>query len=152
MNQKSKKFKDLFDVVVAILVAVAIYYGLGLVLRTSMPVVTVVSDSMLPIFHVGDLLIVENIGTPNVGDVVVYKVSITNYPIVHRIVGRKFVNGTYYYVMKGDNNNADDPWLVQRSNIIGKVFFVFPMFGYPRYLMYLPFKTYDESHFFKPGQ
>ncbi len=147
--EKSKKFKDLSEIFTALMIAIAIYYGLALVLNTKMPVVTVVSDSMLPILHVGDLLFVENIRAPHVGDVVVYKVSAINYPIVHRIVGKKFADGSYYYIMKGDNNPVDDPWLVSREDIIGKVFFVIPMAGYPRYLIYLPFKTYDESHFLK---
>ncbi len=149
---KDKKLNNFVDIVTAFIIAVAIYYGLSLILGTSMPVVTVVSDSMLPTLHVGDLLLVNNIGKPKVGDVVVYKVSVINYPIVHRIIGTKFVDGRYGYIIKGDNNNQPDPFIVMPEDIIGKVYFVIPMLGYPRYLIYLPFKTYDESHFFKSSQ
>ncbi len=141
--------EDLKEFVIALGIAVLIYITLGWVLHTSMPVVTVVSDSMLPILHVGDLLLVENINEPQVGDIVVYKVSVLNYPIVHRIVGKKFVNGTNVFIMKGDHNPSEDPFLVERKDIIGRVFFAIPMLGYPRYLLYLPFKAYDMAHFVK---
>jgi len=149
IKSKNKKLNDFMDVLIAFLIAISIYFGLSLIMKTSMPVVTVVSDSMLPTLHVGDLLLVDNLKKPEIGDIVVYKVSVINYPIVHRIIGKKFVNGRYGYIIKGDNNEQADPFVVMPEDIIGKVYLSIPMLGYPRYLIYLPFKKYDESHFFK---
>jgi signal peptidase I len=59
----SKPFaKDIFEIVVAFVAAWLFLQGLGFALGTSMPVVSVVSESMEPILHRGDLLVVVGPG------------------------------------------------------------------------------------------
>ena len=120
------------DTIIAVLVAVVAYYSLSYILGSPMPIVTVVSDSMLPIIHRGDLLVTYMPHEFRVGDIIVYRVPMFGYPIVHRIVRIEEKNGQKIYFMKGDNNPVQDPWSIEKGNIIGKVVFDFPLIGFPR--------------------
>jgi len=83
----------------------------------------VASGSMEPTFHRGDVVIVENNpGKLNVGDIVVYNPTWYNHSIIHRIIGiKKSSKGELLYEIKGDNNPSPDPYLVKRNQIISKV-------------------------------
>ena len=122
----------LYDTIIAVIVAIAVYYSLSYLLSSPMPIVTVVSDSMLPIIHRGDILVTHTPQQFKVGDIIVYRVPTFGYPIVHRIVDIEKRNGETIYFMKGDNNPVEDPWSITRSNIIGKVVFDLPLIGFPR--------------------
>ncbi len=124
------------DVVFAVAVAIAVYFLLSSVLGSSMPIVTVVSDSMLPLVNRGDLLVTYMPSEFRVGDIVVYRVETFGYPIVHRIVRIEERDGEKVYVMKGDNNPNEDPWMVGKGNIVGKVAFSVPLVGTPRLLIF----------------
>ncbi|OQD58594.1 putative peptidase [Methanobrevibacter arboriphilus JCM 13429 = DSM 1125] len=116
----------------------------GLLIAQHMNVV--VSGSMEPVFFRGDIVVVEKadfIGLhefdPNnaeVGDIVVYNAKWFPNPVIHRIINETYVNGSKYYVIKGDNNNVPDPYLVSPSQItervvkIGEQPFIIPKIGY----------------------
>ncbi len=124
------------EITIALVIAVAIYKFLTIATGSPLPFVTVVSDSMLPIIHRGDLLFVVRPAEYRTGDIVVYEVSVVPYPIVHRLIGREEVDGTMYWKIKGDNNPDSDPWLITDQNIRGKVVLNFPLLGLPRMLMF----------------
>lgn len=128
----SEYLKDIGEIVIAFLVAWVFYQGLAFATGTSMPIVSVVSESMEPILHRGDLLFVLNADDPKVGDIVIYQRSDVKYTIVHRIIEIN-ENG---YIIKGDNNPAPDPGIVKKEQIIGKVLFAVPLLGYPRLALY----------------
>ncbi|MCQ2970653.1 archaean signal peptidase. Serine peptidase. MEROPS family S26B [Methanobrevibacter gottschalkii] len=106
----------------------------------------VVSGSMEPAFYRGDIVLVEkadffgihefNASDVKVGDVVVYDAAWYNQPVIHRIINITDINGTTMYVIKGDNNNAPDPYYVTSSQIKEKVvtvddnLVVIPKIGY----------------------
>lgn len=116
----------------------------GLILAQHMNVV--VSGSMEPVFYRGDIVIVEKTNflgiqefDPNnaqVGDIVVYNAEWFPNPVIHRISNVTEVNGSKYFVIKGDNNDAPDPYLVSLSQItervvtIGDQPFIIPKIGY----------------------
>ena len=116
----------------------------GLILAQHMNVV--VSGSMEPVFYRGDIVVVEKTNflgiqefDPNnaqVGDIVVYNAEWFPNPVIHRIINETDVNGTKYFVIKGDNNDAPDPYLVSPSQItervitIGNQPFIIPKIGY----------------------
>ncbi|KAH9958975.1 hypothetical protein BC827DRAFT_535600 [Russula dissimulans] len=128
-----------------------IWKGLGLITNTESPIVVVLSGSMEPAFHRGDLLFLVN--PPNtryqVGDITVYKIPGQDIPIVHRVLEThdvvKAVNGVreakprpenQLLLTKGDNNYLDDielyqglDWL-ERKHIVGKVRGFLPHIGY----------------------
>lgn len=116
----------------------------GLILAQHMNVV--VSGSMEPVFYRGDIVIVEKTNflgiqefNPNdaqVGDIVVYNAQWFPNPVIHRIINVTEVNGSKYFVIKGDNNPSPDPYLVSPSQItervvtIGDQPFIIPKIGY----------------------
>lgn len=91
----------------------------------------VVSGSMEPAFYRGDIVVVQKadfIGINEfdpedvqIGDVVVYDAQWFDQPVIHRIIDIKDVNGTKMFKIKGDNNNASDPYYVTPSQIKEKV-------------------------------
>jgi len=91
----------------------------------------VVSGSMEPAFYRGDIVLVEkasflgiNEFNPNdvqVGDVVVYDAKWFDQPVIHRIINITEINGTTMYLIKGDNNNAPDPYYVTSDQIKERV-------------------------------
>jgi len=131
--------KDVSEIVIAFLVAWVFYQGLAFATGTSMPIVSVVSDSMEPILHRGDLLFVLNADDPQVGDIVIYQRSDVKYTIVHRII--EIQQGGY--IIKGDNNPGPDlapdgkPLIVKKEQIVGRVLFAVPLLGYPRLALYV---------------
>lgn len=122
--------RDILEFVGVVIVAWLLYQGLGYALQTDMPMVSVVSGSMEPTLHVGDLLIISNASYAP-GDIAVYMRG--NVQIVHRIID---VTADGKYIFRGDNNPGPDPAPVARSQLIGKVRFAIPLLGYPRLALY----------------
>lgn len=104
------------------------------------PLVVVISGSMEPTFHRGDLLFMTNFQDEPivVGDVVGFTVERHDIPIVHRVVRlHQDVNGTVKFVTKGDNNDGtdeqglyscDQKWLTKKD-VVGKVRGSIPSMG-----------------------
>ena len=106
----------------------------------------VVSGSMEPAFYRGDIVLVEKADFLGIhefdvkdiqkGDVVVYDAKWFNQPVIHRVINIAQVNGTVVYEIKGDNNNASDPYFVTQDKIQSKVvtfgdnLVVIPKIGY----------------------
>lgn len=83
-------------------------------------------------FERGDLLIVRRASQSeiSVGDVIIYKKSYQEIPIVHRVVEIVKKNNRVWYVTKGDaNSTPDNP--VAFEEIVGKAIFMIPKIGYP---------------------
>ena len=125
---------------------------------TNFPFAAVQSGSMEPNIPTGSLIFVqyasgEDIiaGAEPAGDVVIYRPyhedeSVSDYffftvyyptPIIHRAIMKTEINGTYYFLTKGDNNPFPDQdpkvpgsW-VPETRIIGKVAFFIPYAGWP---------------------
>jgi len=87
-------------------------------------------SSMLPTYQTGDLVIIESAPAYAVGDVVAYRVPSGDigegHLVVHRITG---ADGTDGFVVKGDNNEAPDPWSPRPGDIAGKAWLVVPGLG-----------------------
>jgi len=92
----------------------------------------VVSESMEPVLYRGDIVIIEksnflgiNEFNPNdakIGDIVVYNSKwYDKGPVIHRIINETYVNGSKYFIIKGDYNDKPDPYLVPSSLIISRV-------------------------------
>lgn len=97
--------------------------------------VAIVSNSMVPAFSRGDVVVVRKLDVDEtdklkVGDVLQYEAD--GRYIVHRIVKiKEDDNGAFTYITKGDNNNAPDSNPVTESQIRGVVKYVIPKIGYP---------------------
>ena len=107
----------------------------------------VVSGSMEPSFYRGDIVATENVDTygiqefnpytdVNVNDVVVYNAKWYSEPVIHRVIDIQQINGSKYYIIKGDNNEVQDPYPVSPDQIKSKVIkigyslLIIPKLGY----------------------
>jgi hypothetical protein len=169
---KNNYFKTGVAIVLIVTVVLSFLFGLQLALHTPDPALTVESGSMsipydaadnfwLSIAHpfdrtlsIGDIIIIQgvnpkdlNTNYPN-SDIIVFhdpQPGYYNTLIVHRIIGTKVVNGTTYYLTKGDGNGNPwpqkptqdlDPWDsnnppgVPSNYIVGKVVMRIPWFGW----------------------
>ncbi|MDX9871490.1 MAG: signal peptidase I [Clostridia bacterium] len=79
----------------------------------------VLSDSMLPTIHSGDLVIVKKADTARLieGDVISFMEG--SAVITHRIVQITEKDGKRFFATRGDNNNADDPRAVSEEAVQG---------------------------------
>ena len=109
--------------------ALMIWKSLMVVTSSESPVVVVLSGSMEPAFHRGDILFLHMGYTPfRAGDIVVFKVADRYIPIVHRVIKvHEKENGEVDMLTKGDNNAVDDRGLyaasqswINKEHVIGR--------------------------------
>lgn len=93
----------------------------------------VISGSMEPVFSRGDIVAVEkdnlfglgiqefNPSDIQVGDIVVYDAHWVNESVIHRVINITKINGTTYYMIKGDHNSVPDPYYVKADQITDRV-------------------------------
>src|SRR4051794_40541491 len=86
--------------------------------------VIVNGNSMEPLYHRGDLVIIRAQPDYQVGDIVTYRHPQIG-PVIHRIIGR----AAEYFVFKGDHNNFIDPYRPVRSELIGTSWIYLPSVG-----------------------
>lgn len=125
--------------------ALITYKMLMLLTNSESPIVVVLSGSMEPGVHRGDLLVLTNYQRQRLvtGDIVVFKLDERNIPIVHRLIKvHEDSNNDIDVLSKGDNNIPDDralygngrKWL-QRDMIVGRAFGFLPYAGMLTILM-----------------
>jgi len=94
----------------------------------------IVSQSMTPAIKVNDAIVTKRVEGADieVGDVITYYSENPEYPdimITHRVIEKNEVDGEYFFVMKGDYNNVQDPLTVKESQVYGKVIMRIPKIG-----------------------
>merc|ERR1711879_1110948 len=91
--------------------ALMIWKSLICLTGSESPVVVVLSGSMEPAFYRGDLLVLTNYRNVPIenGEIVVYKLTDRDIPIVHRVIKRheNTETGEVKYLTKGDNNKDE---------------------------------------------
>jgi signal peptidase len=89
--------------------------------------VLVSGKSMLPRYHTGDLVLVEQQSQYHVGQVVAYRVpkgdAMAGAQVIHRIIGGDAKHG---FVVQGDNRTAPDVWRPKPADIVGAKAMRFP--------------------------
>ena len=135
MEKVKKIFKLIGKILyISAIVVVIILFIFGIVQRTSnnrnsifgVKIFTVISGSMIPVYEIGDVLIVKDV-TPEeikVHDDIVYegaKGTYKNKTITHRVEKiEKKDDGNYRIITKGVNNWGRDPEINQ-TQVLGKV-------------------------------
>ena len=99
----------------------------------------VVSESMLPKYKIGDVIVVKKVPANElrVGDDVSYLASASymkNLRITHKIINIRKENNEYYFTTKGDANEVEDPE-IKYENIYGKVVYHTILFSFVGRLM-----------------
>ena len=95
-------------------------------------VFTVVSGSMEPVYHVGDLLYVRPAEPADLqpGDVITFVMNEQLVVGTHRIVEVEDTGERLYFYTKGDANAAMDAAPVAQENVLGTPVFSIPLLGY----------------------
>ncbi len=101
--------------------------------------ITILSNSMSPLFNRGDVVIFRKINDSNLNEIsknsiIIY--SIENQNIAHRVVDKIEKNNTISYQTKGDSNNVADTNLVQINQIKGVYLFHIKYIGFPSVWLY----------------
>merc|ERR1719473_666395 len=118
--------------------ALMLWKGLMCVTRSESPVVVVLSGSMEPGFHRGDILFLTMYEEPfQPGEVVVFQIEGRDITIVHRTMNvHEKADGTVSLLTKGDNNQVDDRGLyahrqlfITRKEIMGRAQAFLPYVG-----------------------
>ena len=76
--------------------------------------IAVQGHSMDGTYATGDLIVLQERNTYQVGDIVAFRAA--GGQVIHRIIGG---NGTDGYVMQGDNNPDIDPWHPTDEDVLG---------------------------------
>lgn len=119
--------------------ALMIWKGLIVLTGSESPIVVVLSGSMEPAFHRGDLLFLTNFREDPIraGEIVVFKVEGRDIPIVHRVIKvHEKDNGDIKFLTKGDNNEVDDRGLykegqnwLEKKDVVGRARGFLPYVG-----------------------
>jgi len=150
-TEKEKKPVSRKKIIIAVvMISVAffgsflVYFILQISFNTETPIVVVVSGSMEPQIHKGDLLFVmgrepETIKNGTIidkdGDIIVFNAqglwpSAPIEPIVHRVINKYQIGDTWYFDTKGDANSIPDAASVPESRVIGVVVGGIPYIGW----------------------
>ena len=170
---KNEYFKTVVAILLIVAIVLGFLFGLQFVLHTPYPALTVESGSMSIPYDASDYNFLLTLKTPfdrtlSVGDIIIIqgvnpKDLNTHYPnsdiivfhdpspglyntlIVHRIVSTVVVNGTTYFLTKGDGNgnpwpqtptsgldqwDSNSPPGVPSSYIVGRVVMRIPLVGW----------------------
>jgi signal peptidase len=118
-------------VLLGILFAFGTNMGLAFALSTDMPIVAVESDSMVPTFYRGDILVLQGVPADQlvVGDIIVFSPPSQPTPIVHRITE---INPDGTFQTKGDANSGQLPFekSITENQIHGKEILIIPYLGW----------------------
>ena len=136
-SQKNGRRRAIIQDIVAVIMIMGIIFTVILSIKLRVQIAYIASGSMEPTYYKGDLIILEKVNAAQVkiGDVIVFLHPITkNIYILHRVVAKKFENGKYYFLTKGDNpdrNIAIDSWgWVSEDNLYGRLVQRIPYMGY----------------------
>jgi signal peptidase I len=126
--------KKVFSILVNIVFAGFMILALSIVLSMfsvgGVRLFSVLSGSMEPTIHTGSAIFDLPSGSYEVGDIVTRTTGTSGVTVTHRIIEKAVLDGKTVYHTKGDANNVADEEDISVSQIVGKVAFSVPWFGY----------------------
>lgn len=132
MKDKAKTAKKIWNIVSTALVVLVVLCAIFLVGSRLLgyQVYTVISGSMEPAYHVGDLLYVKkvDVNTIQVYDPITFVMNEELTVATHRVVRIDAEHQRFY--TKGDHNENEDAGSVHFNNVIGVPQFSIPKLGY----------------------
>jgi signal peptidase len=114
-------------------VAVLLFAAVGIARAFEYHALTVMSGSMEPTLHVGDLVIERRVSPLDLhaGDVVTFRDPDENARLLtHRVFRFRARGAKAYVVTKGDANRTVERWSIPTEGTLGRVEFRVPKIGY----------------------
>lgn len=96
--------------------------------------VSVMSNSMFPIFKRGDMVVTEKISEKDINEIQKYDIIeyvLDNIIVMHRVIAIEKHGDEILFITKGDNNNNVDNRKVKPSQVKGIIKLRIPSLGYP---------------------
>jgi len=117
-----------FAVIILLIAAAAFTF---LAPRFGWSVDTVFSGSMEPQLKVGGVVVTRPVAAEEikVGDIITFHPSMNEQLTSHRVIAVDDGSSSHF-LTKGDANEDADPFVVPAQNVVGKVCFHIPYFGY----------------------
>ena len=135
--KKTAEYLGLAIVVLLMIAAVFIYLGPHIGWRVD----AVLSGSMEPEVKTGSLVVTHSVDAEEieVGDIITfYPNAAEENMVTHRVIGIGY-SSSLYFETKGDANEDPDPVTVPARNLVGKVNFHMPYWGYFTEFIKTPF-------------
>jgi len=129
---KMKIFKIIYYIFVVFIAIIAILLIVSAFPITgNFKIMTVLSGSMEPGIKIGSVVVVKPTDNYKIGDIITFgEMTKTKTPTTHRIYEMKVVGDQPVYITKGDANNTPDAREIQKRDVLGKVLFDIPYFGF----------------------
>lgn len=141
-KNKCQQVKKIFSIILYVILIPIIVCNLFLIIQSiflnnktasvfGFKSYVIISGSMSPKINVGDIAIVKSLNESSsyrVGDIISYREN--SNIVTHRIIRvEKSKDSQTRYITKGDNNNAEDNFVIEQNNIEGKVIKIIPKLG-----------------------
>ena len=124
-------FKISYYTFVTLIVCLGILLLLSSFPNTNIGVKIVQSGSMEPAIKTGSIVVIHQTREYEVGNIITFFFSPRDtIPTTHRITKVTSADGEVRYQTKGDANQSQDPQLIEKEAVIGKVLFSVPYVGY----------------------
>ena len=124
-------FKISYYTFVTLIVCLGILLLLSSFPKTNIGVKIVQSGSMEPAIKTGSIVVIHQKTNYQVGDIITFFFNYRDtVPTTHRITEVSTEDGEVRYQTKGDANESQDPQLIEKEVVIGKVLFSVPYVGY----------------------
>lgn len=134
-RRRHRQPKFAFDAMFSLIMITLVLFMTGVF---SYKPVVIMSNSMVPVFSRGSIVVVQRLGSPmdiSVGDIIQYQAE--DKIVTHRVVEIDTAeddSGDRVFTTKGDNNPSKDP-PVRQADVIGVVRSTVPYVGYPTVLL-----------------
>lgn len=127
-----KAFKIIYYILTVFIGAIAVLLiGSVIPITGNYKLMVVQSGSMEPVIKMGSMVVVKPSEDYKIGDMISFMNRVEREEsITHRIIDLEVIEGESFYITKGDANEDPDPRRVAKREIIGKVLFSIPYFGY----------------------
>ena len=113
-------------IVIAFVVVISLVSGIF-----KYQIIAIASDSMIPTFERGDAVILEKCPAVDIkeDDILIFKHE--GIVITHRVVHTRKNGNSRQFITRGDHNENEDPFVVEESQVVGRVLIINKFIGFP---------------------